>query len=166
MGISFASAVGIFALAAGCAASSAGAFEKVRGWGPLELGMTPEQVRGALVGGGIEHQEKFIMKDGTTRITLTGEGGAGVCYFSAEKRLTQILFTGIQTRDEAEVAATEARARRRHGPPGEVLTRRDADGIREERVLIWRGDRTVLTVTLVHYLPDGDWVAFEGYTPE
>lgn len=144
--------------AACCAAPAAGAFEKVRGWGPLELGMGLAQVREALVRGGIEHRENFVMKDGTTRITLMGEGGEGVCYFGAEKRLT--------TRDQAGVAAVAARAKQRHGQPGEVLTRRDADGIREERILIWRGDKTVLTVTVVHYLPDGDRVAFECYTPE
>lgn len=149
-------------IASGAAAASAG-FDGVRGWGPLAIGMDLAQARERLGRAGIAYQERFVMKDGTTRITLAGEEGAGVCYFDGERRLTQISFTGPQAGDQAAAAVAEARARRRFGPPGESRTVAASDGTREERVLSWRNAAVELTVTVAHSLPDGEWVVFEVY---
>lgn len=135
-------------------------FDGVRGWDVLTWDMDLSAARAALEEAGREFDERFMMKDGTTRLNLDLEGWRVVVYFDHEDRPTQVLRRSPAFASAVAAGAARARLEARFGPPG-GCREGDAPGVRG--CWAWTNATTRLELTVSEHAEG--WLAWEEYQP-
>ena len=147
------------------AAWGAATFDSFGGWENLPWGMTVAAAHAALAAAGARPELHDFPKDGTSILRFEREGWEkATAYFNDRGFLCQVLLQSPPVNTGAEARGREAVVEALYGAPTSTRAARYGPD-REDAFYVWENDRTVLTVTLAHYIQDGNWIVWEEYLP-